>query len=149
MMEWIFWPTRVSYANDPVGAVLVGAVALLFGVGLGVRLPRGKLRTALWGLPLFPLAAELLASPAYSREDWFLPVRLAFVLDGLAAMALALWLGYALGTLFRRGEDAGRMLESWKTEVYDPTEEYLAHLRFGGTAFMIVGALTALAALLD
>ena len=55
---------------------------------------------------LFPLAAELLASPAYSREDWFLPVRLAFVLDGLAAMALALWLGYALGTLFRRGEDA-------------------------------------------
>ena len=63
--------------------------------------------------------------------------------------ALALWLGYALGTLFRRGEDAGRMLESWKTEVYDPTEEYLAHLRFGGTAFMIVGALTALAALLD
>lgn len=149
MMEWIFWPTRVSYANDPVGTVLVGAVALLFGVGLGVRLPRGKLRTALWGLPLFPLAAELLASPAYSREDWFLPVRLAFVLDGLAAMALALWLGYALGTLFRRGEDAGRMLESWKTEVYDPTEEYLAHLRFGGTAFMIVGALTALAALLD
>ena len=138
MMEWIFWPTRVSYANDPVGTVLVGA-----------RLPRGKLRTALWGLPLFPLAAELLASPAYSREDWFLPVRLAFVLDGLAAMALALWLGYALGTLFRRGEDAGRMLESWKTEVYDPTEEYLAHLRFGGTAFMIVGALTALAALLD
>lgn len=149
MMEWIFWPTRVSYANDPVGTVLVGAVALLFGVGLGARLPRGKLRTALWGLPLFPLAAELLASPAYSREDWFLPVRLAFVLDGLAAMALALWLGYALGTLFRRGEDAGRMLESWKTEVYDPTEEYLAHLRFGGTAFMIVGALTALAALLD
>ena len=148
-MEWIFWPTRVSYANDPVGTVLVGAVALLFGVGLGARLPRGKLRTALWGLPLFPLAAELLASPAYSREDWFLPVRLAFVLDGLAAMALALWLGYALGTLFRRGEDAGRMLESWKTEVYDPTEEYLAHLRFGGTAFMIVGALTALAALLD
>ena len=72
----------------------------------GARLPRGKLRTALWGLPLFPLAAELLASPAYSREDWFLPVRLAFVLDGLAAMALALWLGYALGTLFRRGEDA-------------------------------------------
>ena len=124
-------------------------MALLFGVGLGARLPRGKLRTALWGLPLFPLAAELLASPAYSREDWFLPVRLAFVLDGLAAMALALWLGYALGTLFRRGEDAGRMLESWKTEVYDPTEEYLAHLRFGGTAFMIVGALTALAALLD
>ena len=53
-----------------------------------------------------PLAAELLASPAYSREDWFLPVRLAFALDGLAAMALALWLGYALGTLFRRGEDA-------------------------------------------
>ena len=149
MMEWIFWPTRVSYANDPVGTVLVGAVALLFGVGLGARLPRGKLRTALWGLPLFPLAAELLASPAYSREDWFLPVRLAFVLDGLAAMALALWLGYALGTLFRRGEDAGRMLESWKTEVYDPTEEYLAHLRFGGTAFMIVGALTALATLLD
>ena len=149
MMEWIFWPTRVSYANDPVGTVLVGAVALLFGVGLWARLPRGKLRTALWGLPLFPLAAELLASPAYSREDWFLPVRLAFVLDGLAAMALALWLGYALGTLFRRGEDAGRMLESWKTEVYDPTEEYLAHLRFGGTAFMIVGALTALAALLD
>ena len=149
MMEWIFWPTRVSYANDPVGTVLVGAVALLFGVGLGARLPRGKLRTALWGLPLFPLAAELLASPAYSREDWFLPVRLAFVLDGLAAMALALWLGYALGTLFRRGEDAGRMLESWNTEVYDPTEEYLAHLRFGGTAFMIVGALTALAALLD
>lgn len=149
MMEWIFWPTRVSYANDPVGTVLVGAVALLFGVGLGARLPRGKLRTALWGLPLFPLAAELLASPAYSREDWFLPVRLAFVLDGLAAMALALWLGYALGPLFRRGEDAGRMLESWKTEVYDPTEEYLAHLRFGGTAFMIVGALTALAALLD
>ncbi len=149
MMEWIFWPTRVSYANDPVGTVLVGAVALLFSVGLGARLPRGKLRTALWGLPLFPLAAELLASPAYSREDWFLPVRLAFVLDGLAAMALALWLGYALGTLFRRGEDAGRMLESWKTEVYDPTEEYLAHLRFGGTAFMIVGALTALAALLD
>ena len=149
MMEWIFWPTRVSYANDPVGTVLVGAVALLFGVGLGARLPRGKLRTALWGLPLFPLAAELLASPAYSREDWFLPVRLAFVLDGLAAMALALWLGYALGTLFRRGEDAGRMLESWKTEVYGPTEEYLAHLRFGGTAFMIVGALTALAALLD
>ena len=149
MMEWIFWPTRVSYANDSVGTVLVGAVALLFGVGLGARLPRGKLRTALWGLPLFPLAAELLASPAYSREDWFLPVRLAFVLDGLAAMALALWLGYALGTLFRRGEDAGRMLESWKTEVYDPTEEYLAHLRFGGTAFMIVGALTALAALLD
>ena len=149
MMEWIFWPTRVSYANDPVGTVLVGAVALLFGVGLGARLPRGKLRTALWGLPLFPLAAELLASPAYSREDCFLPVRLAFVLDGLAAMALALWLGYALGTLFRRGEDAGRMLESWKTEVYDPTEEYLAHLRFGGTAFMIVGALTALAALLD
>ena len=149
MMEWIFWPTRVSYANDPVGTVLVGAVALLFGVGLGARLPRGKLRTALWGLPLFPLAAELLASPAYSREDWFLPVRLAFALDGLAAMALALWLGYALGTLFRRGEDAGRMLESWKTEVYDPTEEYLAHLRFGGTAFMIVGALTALAALLD
>ena len=149
MMEWIFWPTRVSYANDPVGTVLVGAVALLFGVGLGARLPRGKLRTALWGLPLFPLAAELLASPAYSREDWFLPVRLAFVLDGLAAMALALWLGYALGTLFRRGEDAGRMLESWKTEVYDPTEEYLAHLRFGGMAFMIVGALTALAALLD
>lgn len=149
MMEWIFWPTRVSYANDPVGTVLVGAVALLFGVGLGARLPWGKLRTALWGLPLFPLAAELLASPAYSREDWFLPVRLAFVLDGLAAMALALWLGYALGTLFRRGEDAGRMLESWKTEVYDPTEEYLAHLRFGGTAFMIVGALTALAALLD
>ena len=149
MMEWIFWPTRVSYANDPVGTVLVGAVALLFGVGLGARLPRGELRTALWGLPLFPLAAELLASPAYSREDWFLPVRLAFVLDGLAAMALALWLGYALGTLFRRGEDAGRMLESWKTEVYDPTEEYLAHLRFGGTAFMIVGALTALAALLD
>lgn len=149
MMEWIFWPTRVSYANDPVGTVLVGAVALLFGVGLGARLPRGKLRTALWGLPLFPLAAELLASPAYSREDWFLPVRLAFVLGGLAAMALALWLGYALGTLFRRGEDAGRMLESWKTEVYDPTEEYLAHLRFGGTAFMIVGALTALAALLD
>ena len=149
MMEWIFWPTRVSYANDPVGTVLVGAVALLFGVGLGARLPRGKLRTALWGLPLSPLAAELLASPAYSREDWFLPVRLAFVLDGLAAMALALWLGYALGTLFRRGEDAGRMLESWKTEVYDPTEEYLAHLRFGGTAFMIVGALTALAALLD
>ncbi len=149
MMEWIFWPTRVSYANDPVGTVLVGAVALLFGVGLGARLPRGKLRTALWGLPLFPLAAELLASPAYSREDWFLPIRLAFVLDGLAAMALALWLGYALGTLFRRGEDAGRMLESWKTEVYDPTEEYLAHLRFGGTAFMIVGALTALAALLD
>ena len=148
-MEWIFWPTRVSYANDPVGTVLVGAVALLFGVGLGARLPWGKLRTALWGLPLFPLAAELLASPAYSREDWFLPVRLAFVLDGLAAMALALWLGYALGTLFRRGEDAGRMLESWKTEVYDPTEEYLAHLRFGGTAFMIVGALTALAALLD
>ncbi len=148
-MEWIFWPTRVSYANDPVGTVLVGAVALLFGVGLGARLPGGKLRTALWGLPLFPLAAELLASPAYSREDWFLPVRLAFVLDGLAAMALALWLGYALGTLFRRGEDAGRMLESWKTEVYDPTEEYLAHLRFGGTAFMIVGALTALAALLD
>lgn len=149
MMEWIFWPTRVSYANDPVGTVLVGAVALLFGVGLGARLPRGKLRTALWGLPLFPLAAELLASPAYSREDWFLPVWLAFVLDGLAAMALALWLGYALGTLFRRGEDAGRMLESWKTEVYDPTEEYLAHLRFGGMAFMIVGALTALAALLD
>ena len=149
MMEWIFWPTRVSYANDPVGTVLVGAVALLFSVGLGARLPRGKLRTALWGLPLFPLAAELLASPAYSREDWFLPVRLAFVLDGLAAMALALWLGYALGTLFRRGEDAGRMLESWKTEVYDPTEEYLAHLRFGGTAFLIVGALTALAALLD
>ena len=149
MMEWIFWPTRVSYANDPVGTVLVGAVALLFGVGLGARLPWGKLRTALWDLPLFPLAAELLASPAYSREDWFLPVRLAFVLDGLAAMALALWLGYALGTLFRRGEDAGRMLESWKTEVYDPTEEYLAHLRFGGTAFMIVGALTALAALLD
>ena len=149
MMEWIFWPTRVSYANDPVGTVLVGAVALLFGVGLGARLPWGKLRTALWGLPLFPLAAELLASPAYSREDWFLPVRLAFVLDGLAAMALALWLGYALGTLFRRGEDAGRMLESWKTEVYDPTEEYLAHLRFGGTAFMIVGALTSLAALLD
>lgn len=149
MMEWIFWPTRVSYANDPVGTVLVGAVALLFGVGLGARLPRGKLRTALWGLPLFPLAAELLASPAYSREDWFLSVRLAFALDGLAAMALALWLGYALGTLFRRGEDAGRMLESWKTEVYDPTEEYLAHLRFGGTAFMIVGALTALAALLD
>ena len=148
-MEWIFWPTRVSYANDPVGTVLVGAVALLFSVGLGARLPRGKLRTALWGLPLFPLAAELLASPAYSREDWFLPVRLAFVLDGLAAMALALWLGYALGTLFRRGEDAGRMLESWKTEVYDPTEEYLAHLRFGGTAFLIVGALTALAALLD
>ena len=106
MMEWIFWPTRVSYANDPVGTVLVGAVALLFGVGLGARLPRGKLRTALWGLPLFPLAAELLASLAYSREDWFLPVRLAFVLDGLAAMALALWLGYALGTLFRRGEDA-------------------------------------------
>ena len=106
MMEWIFWPTRVSYANDPVGTVLVGAVALLFGVGLGARLPRGTLRTALWGLPLFPLAAELLASPAYSREDWFLPVRLAFVLDGLAAMALALWLGYALGTLFRRGEDA-------------------------------------------
>lgn len=106
MMEWIFWPTRVSYANDPVGTVLVGAVALLFGVGLGARLPRGKLRTALWGLPLFPLAAELLASPAYSWEDWFLPVRLAFVLDGLAAMALALWLGYALGTLFRRGEDA-------------------------------------------
>ena len=149
MMEWIFWPTRVSYANDPVGTVLVGAVALLFSVGLGARLPRGKLRTALWGLPLFPLAAELLASPAYSREDWFLPVQLAFALDGLAAMALALWLGYALGTLFRRGEDAGRMLESWKTEVYDPTEEYLAHLRFGGTAFMIVGALTALAALLD
>ena len=102
MMEWIFWPTRVSYANDPVGTVLVGAVALLFGVGLGARLPRGKLRTALWGLPLFPLAAELLASPAYSREDWFLSVRLAFALDGLAAMALALWLGYALGTLFRR-----------------------------------------------
>ena len=149
MMEWIFWPTRVSYANDPVGTVLVGAVALLFSVGLGARLPRGKLRTALWGLPLFPLAAELLASPAYSREDWFLPVRLAFVLDGLAAMALALWLGYALGTLFRRGEDAGRMLESWKTELYDPTEESLAHLRSGGTAVMIVGALTALAALLD
>ena len=106
MMEWIFWPTRVSYANDPVGTVLVGAVALLFGVGLGARLPRGKLRAALWGLPLFPLAAELLASPAYSREDWFLSVRLAFMLDGLAAMALALWLGYALGTLFRRGEDA-------------------------------------------
>ena len=41
------------------------------------------------------------------------------------------------------------MLESWKTEVYDPAEDYLAHLRFGGTAFMIVGALTALAALLD
>ena len=102
MMEWIFWPTRVSYANDPVGTVLVGAVALLFGVGLGARLPRGKLRTALWGLPLFPLAAELLASPAYSREDWFLPVRLAFALDGLAAMALALWLGYVLGGLFRR-----------------------------------------------
>ena len=106
MMEWIFWPTRVSYANDPVGTVLVGAVALLFGVGLGARLPRGKLRTALWGLPLFPLAAELLASPAYSREDWFLPVWLSFVLDGLAAMALALWLGYALGTLFRRGNAA-------------------------------------------
>ena len=49
----------------------------------------------------------------------------------------------------RKPEDAGRMLESWKTEVYDPTEEYLAHLRFGGTAFLIVGALTALAALLD
>ena len=102
MMEWIFWPTRVSYANDPVGTVLVGAVALIFGVGLGTRLPQGKFRAALWGLPLFPLAAELLASPAYSREDWFLPVWLAFVLDGLAAMALALWLGYALGTLFRR-----------------------------------------------
>ena len=43
MMEWIFWPTRVSYANDPVGTVLVGAVALLFGVGLGARLPRGSL----------------------------------------------------------------------------------------------------------
>lgn len=41
------------------------------------------------------------------------------------------------------------VLESWKTEVYDPTEDYLAHLRFGGTAFMIVGALTALTALLD
>ena len=106
MMEWIFWPTRVSYANDPVGTVLVGAVALLFGVGLGARLPRGRLRTALWVLPPLALAAEALASPAYSREDWFLPVQLAFALDGLAAMALALWLGYALGTLFRRGEDA-------------------------------------------
>ena len=60
---------------------------------------------SVWGRDC-PGAAELLASPAYSREDWFLPVRLAFVLDGLAAMALALWLGYALGTLFRRGEDA-------------------------------------------
>ena len=77
MMEWFFWPTRVSYANDPVGTALVGIVALA-------------------------LAAEALASPAYSREDWFLPVQLAFALDGLAAMALALWLGYVLGGLFRR-----------------------------------------------
>ena len=106
MMEWFFWPTRVSYANDPVGTALVGIVALLFGVGLGARLPRGRLRTALWVLPPLARAAEALASPAYSREDWFLPVQLAFALDGLAAMALALWLGYALGTLFRRGEDA-------------------------------------------
>ena len=51
MMEWFFWPTRVSYANDPVGTALVGIVALLFGVGLGARLPRGRLRTALWVLP--------------------------------------------------------------------------------------------------
>ena len=102
MMEWFFWPTRVSYANDPVGTALVGIVALLFGVGLGARLPRGRLRTALWVLPPLALAAEALASPAYSREDWFLPVQLAFALDGLAARALALWLGYVLGGLFRR-----------------------------------------------
>ena len=102
MTEWFFWPMRVSYANDPVGTVFLGVVALLFGVGLGARLPRGRLRTALWVLPPLALAAEALASPAYSREDWFLPVQLAFVLDGLAAMALALWLGYALGSLFRR-----------------------------------------------
>ena len=63
-------------------------------------------------------------------------------LPGLAMAALGLWVR-------RKPEDAGRMLESWKTEVYDPTEENLAHLRFGGMAFMIVGALTALAALLD
>ena len=63
-------------------------------------------------------------------------------LPGLAMAALGFWMR-------RKPEDVGRMLESWKTEVYDPTEEYLAHLRFGGTAFMIVGALTALAALLD
>lgn len=93
MMEWFFWPTRVSLANDPVGTALVGAAVLLFSAALGARLPRGRLRKAL-------------ASPAYSREDWFLPVQLAFVLDGLAAMALTLWLGYALGSLFRRKSPA-------------------------------------------
>ena len=106
MMEWFFWPTRVSLANDPVGTALVGAAVLLFGAALGARLPRGRLRTALWVLPPLALAAEALASPAYSREDWFLPVQLAFVLDGLAAMALTLWLGYALGSLFRRKSPA-------------------------------------------
>ena len=66
MMEWFFWPTRVSYANDPVGTALVGIVALLFGVGLGARLPRGRLRTALWVLPPLALAAEALA---FAIED--------------------------------------------------------------------------------
>ena len=40
-------------------------------------------------------------------------------LPGLAMAALGLWMR-------RKPEDAGRMLESWKTEVYDPTEDYLA-----------------------
>ena len=70
MMEWFFWPTRVSYANDPVGTALVGIVALLFGVGLGARLPRGRLRTALWVLPPLALAAEAPSSWPSRWTDW-------------------------------------------------------------------------------
>ena len=64
------------------------------------------------------------------------------VFPGLVMAALGLWMR-------RKPENAGRVLESWKSEVYDPSEEYLAHLRFGGTALTIVGTLTACAALLD
>lgn len=102
MMEWFFWPTRASYLNNPDGTGLFVVLLLIFGGICGAKLPQGRLRKVLWFLPFFSLLIELLASPAYSQEDWFFPVQLAFVLDGLAAMALALWLGYAPGSLFRR-----------------------------------------------
>ena len=100
MMEWFFWPTRVSYANDPVGTALVGIVALLFGVICAGQVRSRKVRrTFLWALPLGAAALEvleLLLAPLVRGGNWGLAA------GACAAIAALFWLGFALRTLFRR-----------------------------------------------
>ena len=99
MLRWFFWPTRASYSNNPDGTVLFVVLLLIFGGICGAKLPQGRLRKVLWLLPFFSLLIELLASPAYSQEDWFFPVQLAFPLDAISAIALIFWLGFTAVSL--------------------------------------------------